>query len=326
MNPPSAPPGEAEKPVFVHFDAGICAHSRSGQAGCSKCIDVCSVTAISAAGDGVKVDEQLCLGCGACAMVCPSGAMTYAYPPAQELGGQIRAVLKADGAGAILLIHDAAGAGIIRELARDLSGRVMPLQVHHVASAGLDNWLSALAQGASQVLMLTTAADAPRYRAALAAQFCIGNAVFDGLGYTGTGLVLLQAADAPALEQRLRSLPQGVHVAKAASYNVMPDKRATLEFAVEHLARHAPAPKQVMALPAAAPFGAIVVDRDLCTLCMSCIGVCPAAALEDRAEPPQLRFIERNCVQCGLCSATCPENAIAPWRHGSISPPRRGRR
>jgi ferredoxin len=25
---------------------------------------------------------------------------------------------------------------------------------------------------------------------------------------------------------------------------------------------------------------------------------------------PRLSFIERNCVQCGLCAATCPESAI----------------
>ena len=25
---------------------------------------------------------------------------------------------------------------------------------------------------------------------------------------------------------------------------------------------------------------------------------------------PQLRFIEKNCVQCGLCATTCPEDAI----------------
>ena len=28
-------------------------------------------------------------------------------------------------------------------------------------------------------------------------------------------------------------------------------------------------------------------------------------------EVPQLRFIESKCVQCGLCAATCPEDAIA---------------
>ena len=54
----------------------------------------------------------------------------------------------------------------------------------------------------------------------------------------------------------------------------------------------------------------MLVNRDKCTLCMSCTSACPASALIDNPEKPQLRFIERNCVQCGLCAETCPENAI----------------
>jgi ferredoxin len=30
----------------------------------------------------------------------------------------------------------------------------------------------------------------------------------------------------------------------------------------------------------------------------------------DNQNKPQLRFLEKNCVQCGLCEKTCPENAI----------------
>ena len=30
----------------------------------------------------------------------------------------------------------------------------------------------------------------------------------------------------------------------------------------------------------------------------------------DGTEVPMLRFLERNCVQCGLCAITCPEDAI----------------
>jgi ferredoxin len=44
---------------------------------------------------------------------------------------------------------------------------------------------------------------------------------------------------------------------------------------------------------------------------MSCVGACPENALGDNAAMPQLRLIERNCVQCGLCEATCPESAIS---------------
>lgn len=30
----------------------------------------------------------------------------------------------------------------------------------------------------------------------------------------------------------------------------------------------------------------------------------------DGKDYPRLSFLERNCVQCGLCENTCPENAI----------------
>jgi ferredoxin len=52
------------------------------------------------------------------------------------------------------------------------------------------------------------------------------------------------------------------------------------------------------------------VDTEKCTLCLSCVGACPASALSDNPELPQLKFTEKNCVQCGLCASTCPEHAI----------------
>ncbi len=66
----------------------------------------------------------------------------------------------------------------------------------------------------------------------------------------------------------------------------------------------------LLALEKGAPYGAIAVNREACTLCKACIGACPEAALLDSPETPKLRFIERNCVQCGLCADTCPEDAI----------------
>ena len=66
-----------------------------------------------------------------------------------------------------------------------------------------------------------------------------------------------------------------------------------------------------VALPAAgSPFGGIRVNPATCTLCLSCVGACPATALAGNPDRPQLQFIEKNCVQCGLCATTCPEDAI----------------
>jgi len=63
--------GEFEKPRYFHYRENICAHSRSQVTGCDACIEICSTQAIAPDRDHVKVDPHLCMGCGACATVCP---------------------------------------------------------------------------------------------------------------------------------------------------------------------------------------------------------------------------------------------------------------
>jgi ferredoxin len=185
--------------------------------------------------------------------------------------------------------------------------------VWHTASLGLDLWLSAIAQGASQVWVLATAEEAPEYRHALQQQMAVGQAILTGLGYAGLHFKLIEVRDArdlAALDAALREAPAQT-VSRAASFSAQADKRATLDLAVDHLLRQAPVAQEAIALPAAgAPFGGLVVDTNACTLCLSCVGACPEGALADNPDKPQLKFIEKNCVQCGLCEQTCPENAI----------------
>jgi ferredoxin len=45
-------------------------------------------------------------------------------------------------------------------------------------------------------------------------------------------------------------------------------------------------------------------------MCLACVGSCPESALMDGVDKPLIKFLERNCVQCGLCESTCPEDAI----------------
>jgi ferredoxin len=312
--------GEFEKPRFFEYKERICAHSRSRITGCTQCIDVCSTGAItSEAGlNRVRVDPHLCMGCGGCASVCPSGAMTYAYPRVADLGARIRTLLrtyrKAGGESACLLFHNGGdGRAVIGRLGRrgrGLPARVIPLEVTHVASLGMDVMLGSIALGAAQVRVLSAGSEAAEYLAALRRQAGFAHDILSGLGYGSGRIELIEAADVPSLEDHLWSLPAASDV-PPATFNLFNEKRRSLDFVFDHLLMHAPQPVDDIALPRGAPYGRVVVDAKRCTLCMSCVGACPEGALLDAKERPQLKFIERSCVQCGLCEKTCPEDAIS---------------
>ncbi|MEZ5664031.1 MAG: 4Fe-4S binding protein [Burkholderiaceae bacterium] len=327
--------GEFEKPRFFNYKAQLCAHGRNARVGCDACIQVCSASAITSdlKRNQVVVNPNLCVGCGTCTTVCPTGALGYAYPRAPDQGVRIRTLLstyhKAGGRDAALLLHSQqAGARLVEDLGRlamldtsvrGLPARVIPLALWHTSSVGIDLWLSALAAGASQVWVLMTDEEAPQYHDALRAQMEVAEAVLQGLGYTGRHFKLIEVRDArdlAALDAELGE-PAARSVNHRASFAVQAEKRATLELALEHLlqdsgVRASPVEGRTdaIALPPASPLGSVVVDAQACTLCLSCVSACPAGALLDNTERPQLRFIEKNCVQCGLCASTCPEQAI----------------
>ena len=124
-------------------------------------------------------------------------------------------------------------------------------------------------------------------------------------------LCAVVADDAATLIHALGAPAAPAQSCPPASFALPVEKRGALEFCIDHLARHAAQKVEAIALPAGAPFGAVNIDKAACTLCMSCVGACPASALMDGGERPALRFLERNCVQCGLCVNTCPENALS---------------
>src|SRR6266446_4162684 len=310
--------GEFEKPRVFAYDEKVCAHSRSTQVGCNQCIDVCSTGAISPDGDHVKVDPHLCMGCGGCATVCPSGAMTYAYPRVPDLGARLKRLLsvyaQAGGKDACLLLHNTGDSrGLIAKLARrgrGLPARVIPLEVHHPASIGIDVLLAALAYGASQVAVLATPKEAAEYGETTQKQMGFAQTIVTALGYGGTHFNLLSTDKVVEIDKALWALAPAASVSNLVNYTASTEKRATLEFVLEHLAKLAPKPQESIALGAGAPYGQVLVNKETCTLCMACVGACPESALHDGRDQPMLKFIERNCVQCGLCENTCPENAI----------------
>ena len=333
--------GEFEKPKYFVYNEKICAHGRNGKVGCKACIDVCSTGAISSIfknGQGsVEVNPNLCMGCGACSTACPSGAMRYNYPSVPHQGKELKGMATvftaeakkiSQAAAPSLLLHALkAGTQMIDGLGRSahvlpkqfegLPSFVIPYGIEHIASTGLDLWLGALTYGFAEVALLLSGDEDPAYRATLEEQAELANAILKAYGFDERiHLIMAKSADdLQTVSKAMAALRQrgALHsICTPASFGLSAQKRETLEAVLEHLQKQAktPLPETGVALPNSSLLGGLNINKDACTLCMSCVSSCPEGALLDNPDEPILSFIEKQCVQCGICVQTCPEKAL----------------
>ena len=310
--------GEFEKPIFVSYDKSICAHSRSGQTGCNNCIDNCPTSAITSDGDHILVNNEICDGCGHCSASCPTGAIAYAMPQRSDLIGRSQVLLStylgAGGKNAVLLVHESShGGDLISAIARfgdGLAENILPFSVHSTTHIGHDALAAFFTSGAQSVVLLVSQKNRNELEA-LNIQIDLTNTFLDGMGFDENMRVSLLVEDDPdAVAESLSAIP-AIKTPAVKNFTASKNKRETARLAISNLNAMAPQKLELLALPTGSPYGAISINADTCTLCLACVSACPASALGDHEERPQVSFTEHACVQCGLCKTTCPENAIS---------------
>ncbi len=304
--------GEFEKPLYIRFDGQICAHTRAGQSGCDRCLSVCPTGAISPAGDTVAIDADICAGCGSCAAVCPSGAVSYDDPPVSFLFTRLRVLASTyksiSGDAPRALFHEPGfGAEMIRlsaRFGRGLPADVIPVETSHIEGLGHAEIMAALGVGFAQVFVL---AGPKTDRSALERELDLSRAIIGGTGFDSDRVIELSPMDPEVLEEALYAPSPGA-IERDPILPVGGRREVT------RLAATALAESQESApcfdLPNGAPYGAIEIDKEACTLCLACVSLCPVGALGDTPDQPQVRFQETACLQCGICASTCPEDAI----------------
>lgn len=298
--------GEFQKPRYFDYDPSICAHGVNGKIACRQCIDACPADAIQSIGEKIEVNPYLCQGGGSCTTVCPSGAIRYLYPNLRDNGKRVRDTLgeylQQGGKKPVLLFHSNDYAVDAYLQAYD---NLLSLGVEELASVGMDLCLSALAYGATQVVLHVDEQVPRSSRSNLEQQVDWVQQLLIGMGLDRS-CISLCAHDAalPEIDTCLEI--------EASVLDMPQAKRSAIYQALDHLVEKLQPQADQVELPVPAPFGEAVIDASKCTLCMACVGSCPGRALQDGSNraTPEVFFIEGNCLQCGACVQTCPEDAI----------------
>ncbi len=301
--------GRFKKPQFVVMTASRCLHDWSHLESCRKCVDICPVAALSSENGMVVVDQYRCQGCGACALVCPSGTMQVPGLR-RELLSALEPFLHQLGSGdqvsIRVIFHDMNCGEMVPPTRNHNGGRDLFFAVEEVGLIGPDVLLATLAHGAAGVALICDRTKAASIREGLAGQMRLGAAIVEGLKLQANSLIFAERIDdLPDIPVR-----EEAAVAAATGFTLDHDKRTLTRLAAGHLLPQKFAREPVIELPVGSPFGTIAVTA-ACSLCMACVGACPAGALLADGKTPRLVQIESRCHQCGACKVACPEKCIS---------------
>ncbi|PRY64167.1 4Fe-4S dicluster protein [Vreelandella songnenensis] len=306
--------GEFDKPRYFQVNSDLCAHSSSGNIGCTRCLDVCPADAITShqgrIESRIEIDPFLCQGVGSCTSACPTGAIEFRLPETRRqqdtLATWLAAYRDAGGTQPVMrfVTHDTLDAekraGVIT------AGHVLDAPLEELGAAGHDQWLTALASGAAEVRIQLHEAAPPRLSAFLNDQLVQAQRLLEALGHAPERVQLI----APGEQAARDALPRLMPLTDTSLALNEPDKRTRLNRVLERLAALGQPSGQRHTVTERAAYGGLDVDSDACTLCLACVSSCPTPALAAGSDSPSLSFREADCVQCGLCEQACPEDAI----------------
>jgi ferredoxin len=305
---------DCEIDEVITCERGICQYSGRLQTGCSRCLSVCPVGAISTSRDGIVIDQLQCTECGACAAVCPTGAIQYLrfsdrsfidfFADFSFLAG-MTVVL-----GSEEHFHKFWWQNGGSSASQKFSNTVF-VEFPEIQALTAMHLLFLLSRGVLRVILAGESVSVP-----LQEQVSAVNTVFSSLfalSEEKKNPVMISPVNALSV---LLSVPQSAEpVLKTPLLHAsFTDRRQLLISLFRFLQEQSGRTVQLSGKPFAA-FGTIECDSTKCTLCLACLNECRISVLESRAEDWSLNHRSLACVQCGVCVAVCPEDALQR-KHG----------
>lgn len=312
-------------------DEAQCLNYRYRHAGCQRCVQACPAQAIRLSTGLPVLDPQVCVHCGACLAICPTGVFSQRVDPEALLVERSQA-LRCERLAVVCPVHTAPStteAPVERVLrhARCLASLDVDRLLALTCDGRRDLWLEDSPCAACSISLA--------HRQIVAAVEA-ANALLIGFGK-------------PARVHRVAAAPPADTAGRAATGKRRPRRLPVVQATPGSLARRelfarlrpsaaeaepgrrlqrrlhrwSPPSNPSACVPASAvPFADVQVDDARCTACGLCTTLCPTAALRLQIQgvPPgekpkggeawELVFQPAACVDCGICAVACPEQAV----------------
>jgi len=319
--------GEFLKPVHVVYNTDTCAGGAADQEACGICVATCPYDAIGRDSENhlrMKIEHMACEGCGACVSACPTTSLSFTDPSAHELDTRLAALLTplrsgAGGERLVVLFHcGEQGRRVLEDAGRTplpYPASVLPVEVPCLRYVSEANMLAAFRLGAAGVGLLGCETCQHGERELLYQKYDFCGLALDSFGMGRERLRLITADDTTA-PQAIEALSRFADALEAAPIrwdgNRLPqrDDRGIIADAITVFIEQTNREPGRAALAASQPFAFAEVRASGCTMCRSCVNVCPTHAFSLDEGTLSLQFKHISCVACGLCEKVCPENVI----------------
>ncbi len=322
--------GDFMKPEFVKYNIGTCAGGYADLKGCGVCVGACPYDAIQrdplASPSRVKVDPVSCEGCGACISACPTSALKLAEPSAQFIYTKMRALLApvngSEEERPVLVFHcpnhGRTALQNARSFAATLPANLLPIEVPCLRYVSEANLLAAFRLGAARVALLGCEECRHGERELLFEKLDFAKVVLESFGLGADRIHLFTTTE--AAHEALNAL--GRFATEASPFPLkwdgqFPETVENREIIAEAIStflhgtgRDPGRAKENTPFP----FAWADVRAEGCTMCRSCVNICPTHAFKLDDEKHTLEFRYMSCVACGMCETACPESVITLHR------------
>ncbi len=287
----------------VSWNRSLCQHDPRPDQGCSLCLEACTRRALSTENGAIRIDHITCVECGACLATCPTGALQYARFNDRQFLDWFQTAPMPEGTTVVLGSAHALHTLWWKKSIHD-DCRYLFVEHPNVRALNCMHLLLPLARGACRIVLLQDP-DSENQENPLP-QVDTANTILQEL----FGLSNRIFCSAPGKLGEATAQPASCPLPELYDEDCSRNRREKLGAILRHLIRQGQNGARLTSR-LFADFGTVLCDEGRCTHCGACLNGCRIRALNADEATLALRILPIQCVQCGVCVAICPEEALS---------------